>query len=149
MICALCSAELSHDAETCFVCGAEIGIDMVQLNESSPLVEVPNAAHFERMYRRESGLRLFFQGRGLERAGDIAGALEIYESLVASAFDLSSPYERLAIMYRKARRNPDEERVVRAALAAIGDSRRQRWFSARLAKLMVRRGIRDLTQPKR
>ena len=147
MICASCSAELASDADSCFVCGAEIGVDMVQINESSPLVEVPNAAHFERMYERESGLRLFFQGGGLERAGDIAGALAIYEGLVAAKFDLSSPCERLAIMYRKARRSSDEERFVRAALVAIGDSPRQRWFSERLAKLMVRRGIRDLTRP--
>ncbi|MBL8997622.1 MAG: hypothetical protein JNL44_09935 [Gemmatimonadetes bacterium] len=146
MVCPACQTDLSNDASSCFVCGWEPEGIVVRVRGWQPEAELPNAAYFERMERRQAGLKRFAEGRGLEEAGDIAAALACYEELVASGFDLQYPYERLAIMYRKARRPLDEERVVRAALAAIGASVKQKWFSARLAKLMVQRGLRELTE---
>jgi hypothetical protein len=110
------------------------------------LGHVPNAEYFARMELRNRGVKRFFEGRGLERAGDIVPALACYESLVSEGFDLHYPYERLAIIYRKSRRAQDEERIVRAALAAIGDSPKQHWFSSRLHRLIVQRGLRELTE---
>jgi predicted amidophosphoribosyltransferase len=145
MICSSCSAELPDDAESCYLCGEEVQGLSIRVRGAT-LGQMPSPEYFARMELRHNGIKRYFEGRGLERAGDIGAALACYESLVADGFDLDYPYERLAIIYRKSRRAHDEERIVRAALAAIGDSPKQQWFSSRLDRLIVQRGLRELTE---
>jgi len=77
-------------------------------------------------------------GRALEYAGDIAGAIAIYEALLTAGIPFTPPYQRLAIIYRKAQRFDDEERVVRKALWRFSRGPAQ-WFILRLAKILAQR----------
>lgn len=75
-------------------------------------------------------------GKTLEDEGRIDDAISQYESLVLRGTDTPFTYKRLAIIYRKSKRPQDEERVTRAALAAIDqDSTHLEWFRERLTKI--------------
>lgn len=78
------------------------------------------------------------EARALEYAGDLSSATEIYEELIANGARFSVAYQRLAIIYRKAKCWADEERVVRAAIARFGGNSGS-WFVLRLAKILGER----------
>jgi hypothetical protein len=80
-------------------------------------------------------LRAVNEARALEYAGDVDGAVSIYERLCQTRTVNPVPYQRLAIVYRKGKRWSDEERVVRLALAHI-PSGPNSWFVLRLAKIL-------------
>lgn len=77
-------------------------------------------------------------GQGLEKAGDINGAIEVYETALDADVDTPFPYRRLAILYRKQKRREDEVRVIKHALKNIGagNTKHYQWFSERLAKFV-------------
>lgn len=76
------------------------------------------------------------EARALEYAGDQDGALAIYERLATARTLNPVPYQRLAVIYRRAKRFADEERVVRLALAHIPCGPTS-WFVVRLAKILA------------
>lgn len=82
--------------------------------------------------------RRTMEGRALEIAGDVDGAIRIYEALISEGCTFTPPYQRLAILYRKLKREGDEERVVRAAIAAFGAGPREE-FMLRLARILAKR----------
>ena len=83
--------------------------------------------------------RALAEARALEYAGDVDGAIEIYERLGQTRTFVAVPYQRLAVLYRKRRAFADEERVVRLALAHI-PSGPNSWFVVRLAKILGEKG---------
>jgi hypothetical protein len=78
------------------------------------------------------------EARSLEYAGDVEAAIAIYEALFQAHASNNVPYKRLAILYRKAKRPADEERVVRAALGRVHQTATG-WFVLRLAKILAER----------
>ncbi|MCA2992050.1 hypothetical protein [Gemmatimonas sp.] len=83
--------------------------------------------------------RALAEARALEYAGDVDGAVNIYERLTKTRTFVAVPYQRLAVIYRRAKRPADEERVVRLALAHI-PSGPNSWFVVRLAKILGEQG---------
>lgn len=73
-------------------------------------------------------------GEQLEKEGRIDEAITEYERLLVKGVDTPFTYRRLAILYKKLKRQDDELRVVRAALANISESNAQHyeWFSKRV-----------------
>lgn len=55
----------------------------------------------------------------MEKAGETAQAIALYESNVAEGFDGSHPYDRLAVLYHRVGRRDDEIRVLRRAIAVF------------------------------
>ncbi len=55
-------------------------------------------------------------GRDLEKQGNIAGAIELYELNVAYGFEGNFPYERLRVIYSKQGRYDDVIRVLEKAI---------------------------------
>lgn len=149
MICPRCDGELSDGITQCFHCGQDLQSDefILRVRGIDLDAEPPNAEYWALQNKRQAGTRRFYEGRALERAGDVAAATTIYEELVRDGYDFYFPYKRLAIIYRRAHRYDDEERIVRAALAADGDSPAQPWFSSRLAKFVARRAVETLSAP--
>jgi tetratricopeptide (TPR) repeat protein len=58
----------------------------------------------------------FEEGRGLEKAGKVKEAKEVYERVLASTATFYGAYDRLAIIYRKEKDFENELRVVLHAL---------------------------------
>lgn len=56
------------------------------------------------------------RGAELEKVGETAGAIALYEVNAAEGFDGSHPYDRLAILYQKAGRHEDEIRILKRAV---------------------------------
>lgn len=75
------------------------------------------------------------EARALEYAGDLDGALAIYERLATARTLNPVPYQRASVIYRKRKAWADEERVVRLALAHIPCGPTS-WFVLRLAKIL-------------
>ena len=57
-----------------------------------------------------------FRGRELEKQGNIAGAIELYELNVIYGFEGNFPYDRLRIIYNKQGRSSDVIRVLKRAI---------------------------------
>ncbi len=55
-------------------------------------------------------------GRDLEKQGNVAGAIELYELNIAYGFEGNFPYDRLRIIYSKQRRYGDVIRVLERAI---------------------------------
>jgi tetratricopeptide (TPR) repeat protein len=56
------------------------------------------------------------KGQGLEKQGNIEGAIELYELNVAYVFEGDFPYDRLRIIYSKQKRYDDVIRVLEKAV---------------------------------
>lgn len=54
------------------------------------------------------------RGRALEESGELKAAVGLYERNVQGAFSGNFPYERLQIIYKRARQYADAQRVCRA-----------------------------------
>lgn len=67
-------------------------------------------------------LQLVDYAMSLEKT-DLAQAISIYESLVAEGYSYTAnPYDRLAIIYRKAQRYDDEIRIIKLGLKVLDNS---------------------------
>jgi hypothetical protein len=113
---------------------AILGITIHDLERTAADIAVQQSA------ARDLQLKLT-QGRALEWAKDTAKAVVIYEGLAAECTRCSVPYNRLAIIYRRAKQPADEERVVRLALANLTAANAQDWFVVRLAKIVAGQGL--------
>lgn len=56
------------------------------------------------------------KGKKLENSGKISQAIKLYETNIEEGFDGNHPYDRLAILYRKARMFDHEIRVLTKAV---------------------------------
>ena len=81
-------------------------------------------------------------GRTLESSGQLDGAIEAYEQLVAMRVSAALPYKRLAVNYRKQQRRKEELAVLRTAVEVVprDDETNHKWLSLRLEKLESERG---------
>jgi tetratricopeptide (TPR) repeat protein len=75
-------------------------------------------------------------GQQLEKEGKISEAIATYENLLEQGVDTPFTYRRLAILYRKAKSDDDEIRVLKASLANVPKSNaaHYRWLEERLLK---------------
>lgn len=82
------------------------------------------------------------RAQNLEKAGDVDGAIEVYERLVARAVDTPFCYRRLAIIYRKKRMLDDELRVLKKAIECVPvkNERHHAWFEDRHKSVLVKMG---------
>lgn len=73
----------------------------------------------------------------LEKEGKIEEAIVEYEKLVGRKVDTPFTYRRLAILYRKGKKEKDEIRIIQAALDNIpkSNSKYYSWFQDRLVKM--------------
>ena len=70
------------------------------------------------------------RGEELERAGDIEGAIAVYEENIAEGYPASRSYDRLMILYRKRKDYDNEIRVILKTMEVFPTSD----LSKRLAK---------------
>lgn len=131
--CPLCSSERIPGLRVCANCGEVVGATapVAFALHTDPLPDHYTPASVD----LATCLRAVNEARALEYAGDVEGAVSIYERLTQTRTVNPVPYQRLAIVYRKGKRWPDEERVVRLALAHI-PSGPNSWFVLRLAKIL-------------
>jgi len=64
-------------------------------------------------------VKRFLAAQNLEHIGEIDGAIEIYETIVASSFDSSGPYDRLIALYTHQARFREVVRVCESALTNV------------------------------
>ena len=76
------------------------------------------------------------QGIECEKSGDIDGAIRLYESnITPDAYVTRHPYDRLAVLYRKAKDYDNEIRVLTLAFERTGDTKyRERLTKAQQLK---------------
>ncbi len=81
------------------------------------------------------------KGSRLEKAGETDEAIAVYEGLVRARADTPHTYRRLAILYRKRKDRPNEERALSAALRNVPKSNATHygWLSERFEKLTTTR----------
>lgn len=142
MTCPACGADLIPGITSCVSCGAypeETGAHVEPMGmeiHGPPPLDPATIARWDEA--RARGLELqqrLTEARALEYATDITTALERYEGMVAERMPYSVPYRRLVVLYRRAKRHADEERVVRSALAVLPQGAGA-WFVVRLAKIL-------------
>lgn len=86
-------------------------------------------------------LKINLDGKALENAGRINEAIALYEYGVANGTDTPGTYDRLLVLYRKAKRLEDERRVCELAAKRWPVARNgfgnvsQSSFSSRLARI--------------
>lgn len=133
MSCPTCGFPLIPGLTNCVNCGDHTLAVVIETKTSWGTIDAAalQADHAKLCRVRDALL----EARGLEIAGDTGTATAIYERLAADRCPFGEPYRRLAIIYRKATRPSDEERVVRLALAHLGAAPTS-WFVLRLAKLL-------------
>lgn len=68
-------------------------------------------------------LKINMDGKVLEKAGRIDEAIALYEFGVANGTSTPATYDRLLVLYRKAKRHDDERRICEVAVT--------RWPTAR------------------
>lgn len=61
----------------------------------------------------------FLRAQNLEQLGRVDEAIDLYEVVIAAAFDSSGPYDRLIALYADAARHQDVVRVAEAAIANV------------------------------
>ena len=131
--CPLCHSERIPGLRVCANCGEVVGATapVAFAIHTDPLPDHYTPASVS----LDTCLRAVNEARALEYAGDVEGAVAIYERLCHTRTVNPVPYQRLAIVYRKGKRFAEEERVVRLALAHI-PSGPNSWFVLRLAKIL-------------
>lgn len=98
-------------------------------------------------------LKINVDGRALEQAGRIDEAMALYEFGVANETSTPGTYERLLVLYRKAKRHDDERRICELAAKHWPTARdgygnvSPSTFASRLARINARftRGRRRTT----
>ena len=141
--CTVCGFRRIPGITSCVNCGEPEGEAFpitieVRGSDGQPIIfDLSRDYTAENAKMRERSRRLM-EARALEYAGDAETATSIYESLVADDIPYTPPYRRLAILYHKAKREADEERVIRAAIGRFGGGPGE-WFVLRLAKILAKR----------
>lgn len=81
-----------------------------------------------------------WSAKTLEQEGKTEEAIIEYEKLVSKKADTPFTYQRLAILYRKAKNQSDEIRVIEEALRNIpkSNSKNYSWFKERLEKIKTK-----------
>lgn len=162
MTCPSCNATLAADADQCFLCGAEIGGGLIiRIAGGGPSYVDPtlkqkldDAEAIERLVGTDRPnnyvWRLYCEGRDLERARDLEGALKTYERAITTGdtYHLNT-FRRAAMLYRKLKRWDDEERVVRAALTENGAPGATEWFVGRLRRIIADRTGSPAPKPRK
>lgn len=144
--CPTCHAEHIPGLVACPNCGEAVSPDLRRMILGE--IELPPDDELLPDYytkpTTDSGTihRALTEARALEYAGDLDTAAEIYERLTKTRTLVSTPYQRLAVLYRKRKAFADEERVVRLALAHI-PSGPNSWFVVRLAKIFSEKRRRE------
>lgn len=138
-VCTVCGSERIPGIGHCANCGQQWPSKGLLVGLS---VDVPDEPLPDRYTKPTVDMatcaRALNEARALEYAGDTTTAIAIYERLTRTRTVVAMPYQRLAILYRKAKQWQDEERVVRLALAHI-PSGPNSWFVLRLAKILGER----------
>jgi len=139
--CPLCQSERIPGLGSCANCGEPW--PSKGLLVAFDVHEAPLPDHYTRpSIDTATCMRALNEARALEYAGDVDTAIGIYERLTQTRTLVAAPYQRLAILHRKAKRYADEERIVRLALAHI-PSGPNSWFVVRLAKILSEARARD------
>ena len=74
-------------------------------------------------------VRDFLRAQNLEQVGRTDEAIELYEQMLAAAFDATGPYDRLIALYGDRARHADVIRVTQAALANVQTHAEKRaWY---------------------
>ena len=152
--CSACGTAVIPGISSCVVCGqptdaAELSATDLEIRVVYPPGFTPMSPEDIAQYQAEAEwqrarYRRREEAQALEYAGDELSAIPLYEALIAEEVPSTRyaidplPFKRLAILYRRAKREADEERVVRAAITALGGTR-QSWFVLRLAKIIGKR----------
>ena len=143
--CSVCQFPMIPGISSCVNCGEpEIAISIAA--PQVPTITPEEAEQLRNCHMRTRELlRRMNEARALEYATDVSGAIELYESLLNVRVPFTPPYRRLAIIYAKAKRFGDEERVIRQAISQFGGQGPGGWFVLRLAKILAakRAGRRD------
>ncbi|MDP1859701.1 MAG: hypothetical protein Q8K82_13580 [Gemmatimonadaceae bacterium] len=139
--CPVCRYPVIPGITSCVQCGEptdRASLVPVEIEWPATCISSPEeiAAMIKQNAQAVKHARAITEARSLEYAGDLGGAMAIYERMLAAGTTDSQPYRRLAIRYAKAKRPDDEERVVRAALGRLHPGA-HRWFVLRLAKLLA------------
>lgn len=140
--CTACGATLIVGVSSCVVCGEPTDDDtptfriaVVYPEGMRPMTDEEVARLNAENAARRAYARRLMEAQALEYAGDIDRAIELYEALLIESEHDVVPYRRLAIVYRKLKREADEDRIVRAAIARFGGGR-EGWFVLRLARII-------------
>lgn len=80
-------------------------------------------------------LELNNRGIELEKAGEIAAAISIYEECIKLRYPATHAYYRLMVLYRKAKDVANEERVIRVAIDVFPNEGK---YKERLTRLLSR-----------
>lgn len=89
-------------------------------------------------------LKINVDGRALEKAGRIDEAIALYEFGVANETSTPGTYDRLLVLYRKAKRRHDEQRICELAASRWPTARdgygnvAPSTFASRLARINTR-----------
>lgn len=95
-----------------------------------------------RVKREDRQCERNLEGIQLEKDGEVATAIALYEINAAEGFDGNHPYERLAILYGEVERREDEIRILKRAIQVFEEVARSGrsdgqtkldWFRQRLA----------------
>ncbi len=140
-VCPVCRSPRIPGVDTCAQCGEPVGEEApfvieTRWPEGSDVPDTDLDRRVAQAKRQQEHSRRMIEARSLEFAGDIEAAIAIYEALFLERASNNVPYKRLAILYRKAKRPADEERVVRAALGVVHQTATG-WFVLRLAKILA------------
>ena len=140
--CPACTATLIPGVDACVNCGEPAAARPPQITAQVIGMTLPTRDELVELQAREAlaqgYVRNVTTGRALEIAGDVEGAIGIYEAMLTEGVPFTPPYQRLAIIYRRAKRVEDEERVVRKALGLFTRHGAAQWFILRLAGLLAR-----------
>lgn len=135
--CPICASERIPGVGSCANCGERWPAPM--LHVEIPVHDDPLPDHYTPPSTDTATIyRALMEARALEYAGDVEGAVAIYERVCQTRTRDGTAYKRLAIIYRRGKQPAHEERVVRLALAHI-PSGPNSWFVLRLAKILGER----------
>jgi hypothetical protein len=138
--CHVCAAALIPGVHACVACGEPVPIGVAFDVRGMALADDDGEAAADATLAREM-LRRLREAEALEHA-DVAGAIAVYEILVECGCPWTPPYQRLCVLYRRAKSEADEERIIRSALGMGWPEGASAWFVTRLAKLLARRRSR-------
>jgi len=146
------SIHLANDSKNVDTKVSRLDVAKMKLEELKELVSQNSFLHLERLEQFEACVKELelefnvagyreiaqgnYQGELLEKEGKIDEAIVTYENLLEAGVDTPFTYRRLAILYKKQKKNGDELRVLKAALKNVPSSNNKHyeWFAERLSK---------------
>lgn len=100
-------------------------------------MEAKKAAYDKRVQSLRKTAALNNKGMEFEKSGKITQAIKAYEESIALGYDAQHSFDRLAILYRKAKDYNNEIRVIKKALEVFKDSTIVKKYADRLEKAIV------------